>query len=58
MATWYVSYKFLADGKWVTSNQYVEANSPDAAKAKVANILVETGYKFEILSVRMVGEGR
>lgn len=58
MATWLVSYKFKGDRGWINTSQYVEAISPDLAKAKVATILVESGYKFEILSVRIVGEGR
>lgn len=56
--TWFVTYKFYNGSEWVKTNQYVEATSPELAKAKVATILTETGYKFEIISARMVGEGR
>lgn len=58
MTTWYVSYKFKSGGEWVQSNMYVEAASPLQAESLAQMILDNSGYKYVILRVRMVGEGR
>lgn len=59
MATWVVRYRFRGvDGKWVQSFMYKTGNSPDQAKAAAQVDLGKSGAEWEILEVRMVGEGR
>ncbi len=58
MVTWCVTYRFRSAGQWVKSVVYVSADSPEQAAAKVEGMLtVATTIKYEILEVRMVGEG-
>lgn len=57
LVTWCVTYKFKNAGQWVTSYYYVDANSPEAGKAKAQKMLEDAKVEYEILSIRMVGEG-
>jgi hypothetical protein len=59
MASWFVKYKFKnSDGQWVEATMYIAADSPEMAKASVVLILEELKLEHDIVSVRMVGEGR
>ena len=59
MASWFVKYKFKnSEGQWVEATMYITADSPEIAKASVVLILEELKMEHEIVSVRMVGEGK
>lgn len=58
MPTWFVPYKFKnAEGKWVVSNSYTVAETPDKARANVEQNLKESKVTYEIIRVRIVGDG-
>lgn len=59
LVTWYVRYKFKSNGQWVQSIFYVDKTSPAEARAAAEKMLSSAiTVEWEILEVRMVGEGR
>lgn len=59
LVTWFVCYKFKSNGQWVQSIFYVDKTSPDEARAAAEKMLRDAiTAEWEILEVRMVGEGR
>lgn len=59
LVTWFVRYKFKNNGQWVQSIFYVDKTSPDEARAAAEKMLRDAiTAEWEILEVRMVGEGR
>lgn len=58
MPTWFVTYKFKnAEGQWVTSNSYTVAETADKARENVEQSLKEAKVTYEIVRVRIVGDG-
>ena len=58
MVTWFVSYKFKNfEGQWVNSNMYTVAETADKARATVEQSLKEAKVTYEIVRVRIVGDG-